>query len=99
MLALFAFVGSTTFGSTVKLSDDVCISIDCDKCGKTDCKGECSHDKKACKKKGGKCCKGDKSADGEKKACCKKGEEKACCKKGKKEDAGNEESPATPEKE
>ena len=95
-MALFAFVGTTSFASSKVVSTDISVVIsDCEKCGKEGCKGDCKSGKKACCKKGEEkaCCKKG-GAEG-KKACCKKGEEKACCKKGNGK-AKTEEAPVEP---
>ncbi len=91
ILALaFTVTAATTNFNTETKTHQSGVDGDCDKCGKKDCKGDCT--KKACCKKGEKssCKKGETKScckkDASKKACtgkkeCKKGEKAACHKK------------------
>ena len=80
ILALAFTVSATTsnFNPTHETSVSSEKDGDCDKCGKKDCKGDCTATKKSCTKK---CTKGDATAS---KACCKKSNSKKAC-TGKKE--------------
>ena len=62
LFSLFAFVlGSFTFASTsinpVSVSIELSLDDECDKCGKKDCEGKCTAEKKACTKGKKGCCK------------------------------------------
>ena len=87
LFGLVAFIGTANLSYASTSSEDISVSVDCDKCKDHKCDETCKKDGCTAEKKCGK----DHTAckNGETKACSKKGSEgaasaskKSCCKKG-----------------